>query len=134
MENLKKNREFIVRYFNAMSGTVKTRELCEEYTSDEKLIEHILFFDGAFPKYEVFIEEMVTEGNKVILRCRATGIHKGELNGIPPTHRNMDFPFAIRYTIENDIITDHWLIADQMLLMEQLGVMEPQSETVAEEN
>ena len=64
MDNLKKNREFIIRYFNAISGVEKTRELLEEYTSDEKLIEHIDFFEGAFPAYELFIEEMVTEGKK----------------------------------------------------------------------
>ncbi|MEO0528385.1 MAG: ester cyclase [Bacteroidota bacterium] len=131
MKDLKRNREFIIKYFNAISGEEKTRELCEEYTSDEKLIEHIQFFDGAFPKYELFIEEMLTEGNKVIVRGRATGIHKKELNGIPPTGRKMDLPFVIRYTIENARITDHWLIADQMILMEQLGVIALQSEQVA---
>lgn len=128
MDNLKKNREFIIKYFNAISGVEKTRELLEEYTNDENLIEHIDFFEGAFPKYELFIEEMVTEGNKVIVRGRATGIHQREFSGIPPTGRKMDLPFVIRYTIENAIITDHWLIADQMILMEQLGVMAKETE------
>lgn len=128
MENLKKNREFIIRYFNAISGAEKTRELCEQFTNDEKLIEHIQFFEGAFPKYELFIEEMVTEGNKVVVRGRATGIHNGALNGIPPTGKKMDLPFIIRYTIENGTIANHWLLADQMILMEQLGVM-PKGET-----
>ncbi len=126
MDHLKKNREFIMRYFNAVSGKEKTRELCEQYTTDENLIEHIEFFESAFPKYELFIEEMITEGNKVVVKGRATGTHKGELNGIPPTGKQMDLPFVIRYTIENEIITDMWLIADQMILMEQLGVMEPE--------
>ena len=128
MDNLKKNREFIIKYFNAISGVEKTRKLLEEYTNDENLIEHIDFFEGAFPKYELFIEEMVTEGNKVIVRGRATGIHQREFSGIPPTGRKMDLPFVIRYTIENAIITDHWLIADQMILMEQLGVMAKETE------
>ena len=127
MDNLKKNREFIINYFNAMSGNEKTRELCEKYTSDENLIEHIEFFEGAFPKYELFIEEIMTEGNKVLIQARLNGTHAGEFNGIPPTGRKIDLPFAIRYTMENGLITDHWLIADQMLLMEQLGVMEPQT-------
>ncbi|QCW99860.1 ester cyclase [Aggregatimonas sangjinii] len=123
MDNLKKNREFILRYFNALSGKDKTRELCEQFTNDEKLLEHIAFFEGAFPKYELFVEEMVTEGNKVVVQARATGVHQGALNGIPPTGKKMDLPFVIRYTIENEMITDMWLIADQMILMEQLGVM-----------
>ena len=128
MDNLKKNREFIIKYFNAMSGVAKTRELSEQYTTDENLIEHIEFFEGAFPRYEVFIEEIMTEGNKVLLLARLTGTHAGEFNGIPATGKSVDLPFAIRYMIENDKITDHWLIADQMLLLEQLGVMQPQSE------
>lgn len=127
MDNLKKNREFILRYFNALSGKEKTRELCKKYTNDEKLLEHIEFFEGAFPKYELFVEEMVTEGNKVIVQGRASGVHKGEFSGIPATGRKMDLPFVIRYTIENEMITDMWLIADQMILMEQLGVMQPQT-------
>lgn len=128
MENLKKNRQFIIDYYNTLSGFEKPRELCERYTNDEKLIEHIEFFEGAFPRYNLFIEEMVTEGNKVVVMARATGIHTGHLNGIPPTGRKMDLPFIIRYTIEKNKITDHYLVADQIILMEQLGIKS--SETV----
>jgi predicted ester cyclase len=35
----------------------------------------------------------------------------------------VEFPFSIGYEIEDDKIISHWLIADQMMLMEQLGVM-----------
>lgn len=128
MDSLKKNREFIIKYYNAISGVEKTQELCQKFMDDEKLIQHIQFFETAFPKYELFIEEMITEGNKVIVQGRATGIHKGEYNGIPPTGGKMDLPFVIRYVVEKDKITDMWLIADQMILMEQLGLM-PKMET-----
>jgi predicted ester cyclase len=123
MEQLKKNKEFIVSYFNAISGVTKDRALLEKYISDEGLIEHIEFFDAAFPGYELFIEEMTAEGNRVVVRARTTGKHEGILNGIPPTHKKMDIPFCIGYEIENGKISNHWLIADQMALMEQLGVM-----------
>jgi predicted ester cyclase len=128
MNDTKKNKAFIIKYYNAISGFEKTRALCEQFMSDEKLIDHIHFFDKAFPNYELFIEEMVAEGNKVIVHGRATGIHKGEYNGIPPTGGKMDLPFVIRYVVKNEIITDMWLVADQMILMEQLGVIPAQSE------
>lgn len=130
MDNLKSNREFIIRYFNALSGNEKTRELCEQYIADEELIGHIQFFDGAFPKYELFIEEIMTEGNKVLLQARLTGTHTGEFNGIPPTGRKVDLPFAVRYTMKDHKIIDHWLIADQMLLMEQLGIVQPETNEI----
>ncbi len=126
MNDSKKNKAFIIKYYNAISGVEKTLDLCSQYMDDEKLINHIHFFDKAFPKYELFIEEMIAEDNKVIVHGRATGVHKGEYKGIPPTGGKMDLPFVIRYVIENDKITDMWLVADQMILMEQLGVISQQ--------
>ena len=123
MDNLEKNKELVIEYFNAISGVKKTRELLEKYISDKHLIEHIEFFDSVFPAYELYADEMLAEGNRVVVRARAKGRHEGELNGIPPTYKNVDFPFSIGYEIENNKIISHWLIADQMVLMEQLGVM-----------
>ena len=54
MEQLQQNKEFVIRYLNALSGVTKTRELMEKYITDEELIGHIAFFDTAFPKYEMF--------------------------------------------------------------------------------
>ncbi|MEO5998796.1 MAG: ester cyclase [Chitinophagaceae bacterium] len=123
METLKQNKEFIVLYFNAISGVPKTRELLEEYISDEELIDHILFFDNGFPSYEMFADEITSEGNRVVVRARFKGVHQGEFHGTLPTHREVDFPFAISYEIENGKIAHHWLIADQMIVMEQLGLI-----------
>jgi predicted ester cyclase len=122
MEHLLQNKEFVLEYFNAISGVEKTPELVGSYTTDQALIEHIAFFDGVFPKYELFADEITAEGNRVIVRARMTGKHEGELNGIPPTYRSIDFPFAIGYEIENQKVVSHWLIADQMLLLELLGI------------
>ena len=123
MDQQKKNKEFIIRYMNAISGVPKTRELLEEYTTNEELMNHIAFFDTVFPKYEIFADEITAEGNRVVVRIRVKGCHEGELNGILPTHRKVDFPLVVSYEIENGKIVHHWLIADQMMLMEQLGIM-----------
>lgn len=131
MNNIKQNKEFIIRYFNAMSGVVKTEELSRKYMIDEGLIAHINFFEGAFPKYELFIDELIGEEDKVLVRARLNGCHAGEFNGIPPTHRIVDLPFVIRYTIKDNKIVDHWLIADQVILMEQLGVIDAKNEQSA---
>ncbi len=123
MEQLKQNKELIIRYINALSGVTKTRELMEQYMTDEELLGHIAFFDAAFPKYEMFADEITAEGNRVVVRARMKGCHEGEFNGILPTHRKVELPFVISYDIENGKIVHHWLIADQIVLMEQLGVM-----------
>ena len=123
MEQQRENKEFVIRYLNALSGKTKTRELMEQYMTDEELLGHILFFDSVFPKYEMFADELTAEGNRVVVRARMKGSHEGEFNGILPTHRKVEFPFVVSYEIENGKILHHWLIADQMILMEQLGLM-----------
>jgi len=123
MEQQRENKEFVIRYLNALSGKTKTRELMEQYMTDEELLGHITFFDTAFPKYEMFADEITAEGNRVVVRARMKGCHEGEFNGIPPTHRKVEFPFVVSYDIENGKIVHHWLIADSMALMEQLGLM-----------
>jgi predicted ester cyclase len=124
MDQVKQNKELIIRYLNAMSGHVKTRKLMEEYITDEELIGHIEFFDTVFPEYEMFADEITAEGNRVVVRARLKAYHAGDFNGIPPTYRNVEFPFVVSYEIENGKIVHHWIIADQTILMEQLGVAE----------
>jgi predicted ester cyclase len=124
MDQLKKNKEFIAEYFSAVSGTSKKSNLLSKYVSDPELAHHIEFFEAVFPLYEVYADEMTAEGNRVVVRARFKGIHEGNFNGIPPTHKAVEFSFAIGYEIEDGKIAHHWLLADQMALMEQLGVAE----------
>ena len=133
MVSIKKNKEFLLSYFQALNGVEKTPELCDQWMTDQKLKEHVIFLDAIFPNYKGIADEMTAEGNRVVVRARAKGRHEGVFNGIPPTYKDVEFPFVVCYTIENKKITDHWLIADQMVLMQQLGVIEsPESQVEAD--
>jgi len=122
MDQQQKNKQFIINYLTAISGVRKTRALAEKYTSDEVLINQIDVFDAAFPGYEVYINEMTAEDNRVVVQARFKGKHMGCIAGVPPTHKTVEFTFVIRYEIEDNKIVGYWLLADQMTLMEQLGV------------
>jgi SnoaL-like polyketide cyclase len=122
MNQSMKNKEFILQYYNTLSGAIKTPEMLRQFTDDPILIETITFFDGAFPKYEMTAEEMTSEGNRVVVRARMKGRHEGTWEGIMPTHRQVEFPVVVSYEIVDNKIVTHWLVADQTLLMEQLGI------------
>lgn len=124
MNELKKNKQLVVEYFNAISGVKKTEEVMNRFLDDDELKEHIIFFDSIFPRYEIMAEEMTAEGNRVIVLAGIRGKHEGEMNGIPPTYKDVDFKIAVGYIIVKDKIIDHWLIADHVGLMEQLGISE----------
>ena len=59
-----------------------------------------------------------------MVRARIKVPHEGASISISPTVKEVKFPFVVCYTIENETITDHWLVTDQMVLMQQLGVVE----------
>lgn len=133
MNKAKRNRAFILEYYKALAGKRKTEELIRKYVSDEKLIEHIKFFDKTFPNYNAVVEEIFADEDKVFVRARMSGRHEGSLDDIPPTFKHFKMPFALCYRIKDNKITDHWMIADQMELLEQLGLaasMKPEFEKV----
>jgi predicted ester cyclase len=122
MNELRENKQFILEYFNAISGVEKEIEILDKYIDDKELSEHIQFFDKIFPKYELIADEITAESNRVIVLARLKGQHEGDFDGIPPTYKNVDFKFAIGYILNKKKIVDHWMIADQATLMAQLGI------------
>jgi predicted ester cyclase len=48
-------------------------------------------FRSAYPDYHMDIEFMVAEEDRVVPRFRQRGTHQGELMGIPPTGKSVDF-------------------------------------------
>ena len=124
MNQQMKNKEFILEYYNAISGNLKTPDILQRFIIDELLLQHIAFFDGAFPKYEMLVEEMTADGNRVVVRALFKGKHEGIFGDIQPTLRTAEMSVVVSYVIENRKILSHWVIADQLTLMEQLGARE----------
>jgi predicted ester cyclase len=123
------HRAFINAFYeNVVNGLDKTRESLAPYVSDEALFQHVELFEKAFPRYSIQIEDFVEQDDKVVLRARFQGTHTGDFNGIPPTGRTVDVPFMIMYRIGDGKIAQHWLEANHITLLSQLGVMEPEAQ------
>ena len=76
----------------------------------------------AFANINVSIEDLVAEGDKVVVRFTASGIHKGEFMGIPATGRQFTIMEIRIYRIAAGRIVEHWGLLDQTELLQQLGV------------
>jgi predicted ester cyclase len=70
---------------------------------------------------------MVAEGDKVAIRLNVTGTHKGEFQGIPPTGKKLSLYEMGFITIIDGKITEGWISADTMGLLQQLGALPPLS-------
>lgn len=121
--SIAENKDFVTRYFSALSGQAKPEALVRQYTNDPALLGHVAFFEAAFPQYELYADDLIAEGDLVTVRARFAGVHKGDLMGIAPTGKAVALPFIIIYRITDDLISEHWMAVDQLDLLKQLGVM-----------
>ena len=77
----------------------------------------------AYPDSRFIVDDVIAEGNKVAVRHRLQGTHQAELQGIPPTGRQVEVGGIVIFRIENGMIAEAWLNADIMGMMQQLGVV-----------
>jgi predicted ester cyclase len=70
------------------------------------------------------IEDQIGEGDKVVTRLTAYGKHVGELpGGIMPAGADMKETAVAIHRIADGKIVEHWSNADDLGLMQQLGVI-----------
>ena|SRR2546425_6268975 len=74
----------------------------------------------AFPDVHVTIEDMIGEGDRVVIRYTYRGTHKGDLMGIPPTGKQVAVTGIEIMRVANGKILEEWINSD---LMQQLGVV-----------
>lgn len=125
------NKALIRRYVEELSGKDKPAAVVDKYVSDEALKAHIKEAEAGFPRYEVPIEDMIAEGDKVMIRIRLVAKHEGTFMGLPATHKRVDVPGVVIYRIEGGKIAQHWLFMDNAALMQQLGLVPETGPAVA---
>lgn len=63
------------------------------------------------------------DSGKALKRWTVTGEHKGELAGIAPTGRRLEFSGMSEYRVLNGKIVESWYVYDLYGLMQQLGAL-----------
>ena len=82
-------------------------------------------FLEAHPDGYHVIEDMIAERDKVVTRLSAYGTQTGELFGIPPSGKKISATAIAIHRIANGKIVEHWGEADNLGVMQQLGVVPP---------
>jgi steroid delta-isomerase-like uncharacterized protein len=95
----------------------------EDISGLEAIKEFTAGLRQAFPDLEITIEDQIAEGDKVVTRSTSRGTHQGELWGIPATGKEVEVTSISMDRIEGGKIAEHWTQADQLGMMQQLGVV-----------
>ena len=75
---------------------------------------------SAFSECTMTIEDILAEGDRVVVRAKMSGTHQGDFMGISATGNRIDVPFADFVRFEGGKVVEHWGVTDTGAMMEQL--------------
>jgi steroid delta-isomerase-like uncharacterized protein len=82
--------------------------------------EYVDFIQRAFPDFSNEVEEIISEGDKAFAKLTYRGTHRGEVFGIAPTGRLIQYAGAAVFKFRGDRIDEVWVLGDIHGLISQL--------------
>jgi len=75
---------------------------------------------SALPDARYEVDDLIAEGDKVVVRWRLLGTHKGDFRGIAATGREIALKGIAIYRVEAGKLMERWVVADLHGLLEEI--------------
>jgi steroid delta-isomerase-like uncharacterized protein len=146
MENRELTLRFVKSVFNEKDLSVARELLSDRFVdrtpprgfgSDKD--SHIATFEHfwkAFPDGRMQVHDLISEGDRVVVRYTLRGTHEGRWGPIEPTGETIHLDGVTILRFEGGQITEHWVYSDVLKVLRQLGAFPSlqQDERVEEES
>jgi steroid delta-isomerase-like uncharacterized protein len=127
-------RQFIEQVFNQGNVSVIDELLAPDFVEREELPPGLprdregvrqmtLMLRSAFPDFKATIEDMVAEGDKLVVRMTWSGTQNGEFMGMPPSGKRMSIGVIDIVRMSGGKFAEHWGLMDSSAMMQQLGAI-----------
>ena len=80
-------------------------------------------FRQAFPDLRVGIDDILADGEKVVIRSTIKGTQKGTFMNMPPTGKQISVEAIDIVCVSSGKIVQHWGLMDAFTMMQQLGAI-----------
>ena len=139
---IEENKEIVRRFIeagnNIRGDTSKISAMVAEYLApahvhhtpamgvETRLEETVAFYNmlfAAFPDIFYTIDDIIAEGDRVVIQTTSTMTHKGAFQGIPGTGKRITTKSVDVFRVVNGKIVDEWSYPDLLGLMQQLGAI-----------
>lgn len=87
----------------------------------EEFKQYVNRIRAAFPDFHNHIDELISEGDKVVARLTYTGTHRGELFGVPATGRKLTYQGIAIFQFRGDKIVSGFVLGDTETLKRQIA-------------
>lgn len=69
------------------------------------------------------VEDVIAEGDRVVVRWTNSGTHVGEFAGRPASGRTFRIAGIDVYRVADSKLSEHWHVVDQLAMLGQLGFL-----------
>jgi steroid delta-isomerase-like uncharacterized protein len=85
--------------------------------------EHVAGWIASFPDLHFSVEQMLSEGDRVVMQLLMEGTHRGAWLGIPPSGKKMQIRmFTVHRIVQGKIVED-WVLVESFGVFQQLGIV-----------
>jgi predicted ester cyclase len=91
----------------------------------ENVTEVLRSFIGAVPDLHATEQDIVAEGDTVVVRLVVEGTHQGNLLGIPATGRRVRWDAVDIYRLSDGKIAEEWAADDSTAILYEVGAYKP---------
>jgi len=134
------NRKLFQRYFDVVANEGNLDLADEIFASDyqhhdpanpdprpvvgpQGVRDHLTSLRDAFPDLIFDIDDMVAEGDQIIVRWTARGTNTGDYFGMPATGKSIEITGMNTWRTRDGQAIEGWVNRDDMGLLQQLGVV-----------
>jgi len=80
---------------------------------------------SAVPDARYAVDDLIAEGDRVVVRWRLLGTHLGDFRGIAPTGRPITLKGIAIYRVAGGKLMERWVVSDLHGLLEEIGNSSP---------
>jgi steroid delta-isomerase-like uncharacterized protein len=98
----------------------------------QEIKEHVTSWIASFPDLHFSIEQMLSEGDRVMMQLLIEGTHQGVWLGIPASGKKMQIRmFTVHRVMQGKIVED-WVLVESLGVLQQLGVVANTADLVSD--
>jgi predicted ester cyclase len=80
---------------------------------------------SAVPDARYEVDDLIAEGDRVVVRWRLLGTHLGDFGGLAPTGRAIVLKGIAIYRIDAGKLMERWVVSDLHGMLEEIGEASP---------
>lgn len=138
-ENAAANKELLRRFYKDVyvdwNMAVVDRVVSPQFTSHDwpergptgprAFRDYYSALRSAVPDARYEVDDLIAEDDKVVVRWRLLGTHKGAFQGIAPTGRAIVLKGIAIYRVENATLMERWVVSDLHGVLEEIQQPSP---------